>query len=90
MQIPCVSCLQRESCSFVLAPLWCPDAPSITTREGGIGGPYSGVRSDAYYIANPGAADDPGSQILDVADMPISFLADTVCLPFDLLSGNKP
>jgi uncharacterized protein YceK len=75
---------------FCLASLVMSGCAAITTREGGIGGPYSGVRSDAYYIANPSAADDPGSQILDIADMPFSFLADTVCLPFDLLSNNNP
>ena len=62
---------------------------AIGTRvSNGAGRPYAGVQEDAYYLAHPSEADMPALQPLNVLDMPFSFVADTLCLPYDLVKHD--
>jgi uncharacterized protein YceK len=74
-----------------LLPVLLSGCASISARiddEGG-GGPYIGVRGDAYALAHPGETGDAMVPIFCVFDLPFSFIVDTVCLPYDLVEADK-
>jgi len=54
----------------------------------GPGRPYAGVRDDAPLPGPSSEADIPGLQPLNLIDLPLSFVVDTLLLPFDL-TGAK-
>jgi uncharacterized protein YceK len=63
---------------------------AIGTRDGRQErAPFSGVRGNAYYLANPQQADKPGIQWMNLLDAPFSLAADTLMLPFDLAAPKK-
>ena len=62
-----------------------PGCAAIGARESGEAArPYAGIRDDSYYLVHPSEADVPVLQLLNILDMPFSFVVDTVCLPYDL------
>lgn len=67
----------------------CSGCGTILTHVDGQAGVYSGVRADARLLST---IDDESHDIpvfpwvipMSIIDMPLSLVADTLCLPFDL------
>ena len=45
---------------------------------------YPGVKNDIYFLCNPGEADYPILQPLNIIDLPFSAIFDSALLPYDL------
>jgi uncharacterized protein YceK len=62
---------------------------AIGARESdGAGRSFAGVRDDWHYLVHPSEADYPALQLLNIIDMPFSFVVDFVCWPYDLCKSK--
>jgi uncharacterized protein YceK len=76
--------------NFFLLPIALCGCAAITTREtDGAGRPYIGVRTDAYAVAHPADAPRPLWVPFMALDIPLSFVVDTICLPYDLVEARR-
>ena len=85
-------------CAVFFTLVFCPGCATIITH-GGPGsedladlphGVYRGVRLDGCFVFSQPGSDEPGVfRFLGAVDLPLSAGADTIVLPYDLITlGN--
>ncbi|HEV2434518.1 MAG TPA: YceK/YidQ family lipoprotein [Verrucomicrobiae bacterium] len=75
--------------------LMCPGCGTLTSHDDDQGlsdsvnhGIYRGVRTDWHWVADAVPETEMGDPLYCL-DMPFSFVADTLCLPFDAITAMQ-
>ena len=74
---------------WLIVPLLSGGCASFRAREDDGARPYVGVRVDAYGLAHPSQANNWLEWPMCAFDLPLSFVLDTICLPYDVVQAKR-